>query len=118
MTIILIGMPGVGKSCMGKFLAKKLKLRHIDGDKLNFSLSNLEWVTSQENNIHARRTGLHTSDGDKAIQQIDCFGRVVCAYKSASEASRKTGINRANICGVARGNTRAKTAGGYKWKYL
>ena len=34
MTIILIGMPGVGKSCMGKFLAKKLKLRHIDGDKL------------------------------------------------------------------------------------
>ena len=27
-------MPGVGKSCMGKYLAKKLKLRHIDGDKL------------------------------------------------------------------------------------
>jgi shikimate kinase len=34
MTIILIGMPGVGKSSMGKYLAKKLKNRHIDGDKL------------------------------------------------------------------------------------
>ena len=34
MTIILIGMPGVGKSCMGKYLAKKLKMRQIDGDKL------------------------------------------------------------------------------------
>lgn len=34
MTFILIGMPGVGKSCMGKILAKKLHLKHIDGDKL------------------------------------------------------------------------------------
>ena len=34
MTFILIGMPGVGKSCMGKILAKKLRLKHIDGDKL------------------------------------------------------------------------------------
>ena len=34
MTFTLIGMPGVGKSCMGKFIAKKLHLKHIDGDKL------------------------------------------------------------------------------------
>lgn len=34
MTFTLIGMPGVGKSCMGKILAKKLHLKHIDGDKL------------------------------------------------------------------------------------
>ena len=34
MTFTLIGMPGVGKSCMGKFLAKKLHFKHIDGDKL------------------------------------------------------------------------------------
>ncbi len=34
MTFTLIGMPGVGKSCMGKTLAKKLHLKHIDGDKL------------------------------------------------------------------------------------
>lgn len=34
MTFILIGMPGVGKSCMGKILAKKLHMKHIDGDKL------------------------------------------------------------------------------------
>ena len=34
MTITLIGMPGVGKSCMGKILAKKLHMKFIDGDKL------------------------------------------------------------------------------------
>ncbi len=34
MTVTLIGMPGVGKSCMGKIIAKKLHMKHIDGDKL------------------------------------------------------------------------------------
>ena len=34
MTFTLIGMPGVGKSCMGKILAKKLHMKYIDGDKL------------------------------------------------------------------------------------
>ena len=34
MTITLIGMPAVGKSCMGKALSKKFKMRTVDGDKV------------------------------------------------------------------------------------
>ncbi len=34
MTVTLIGMPGVGKSCMGKVLARRMRLKLIDGDKL------------------------------------------------------------------------------------
>ncbi len=34
MTFTLIGMPGCGKSCMGKALATKLKMKFIDGDRL------------------------------------------------------------------------------------
>lgn len=32
MVFILIGMPGCGKSCMGRAISKKLGLRHVDSD--------------------------------------------------------------------------------------
>lgn len=36
-------------------------INHIDANKLNLLLSNLEWATIAENNAHARRLGLVTS---------------------------------------------------------
>lgn len=34
------------------------EVNHIDGDKLNNSVQNLEWCSSKENKIHARDNGL------------------------------------------------------------
>ena len=34
MTITLIGMPAVGKSYMGKSIAKKFNMKLVDGDKV------------------------------------------------------------------------------------
>lgn len=94
----------------------KPQVNHIDGDKTNNNITNLEWVTSQENIMHARQTGLHVSDGDKSVNQLK-DGIIIATYKSISEASRKTGINRGNINQCCLKHRRYKTAGGYEWEY-
>lgn len=40
---------------------EELQGNHIDGNKLNNALSNLEWCTNQENRIHALKLGLATT---------------------------------------------------------
>lgn len=39
----------------------KLEVNHIDGDKKNNKLENLEWCTSSENQKHAFKTGLQVA---------------------------------------------------------
>lgn len=40
-------------------------VNHLDGDRKNYKLENLEWCTRGENHKHAFRTGLRHQNGDK-----------------------------------------------------
>ena len=57
MTFILIGMPGAGKSSIGREAAKRLKLRHIDTDRL---IEKREGKNSMRSWRNAGRMALHT----------------------------------------------------------
>ena len=90
-------------------------INHIDGNKLNNSIDNLEWCTQSDNIKHAFNTGLKEGTG-KTVLQIDVnTHKIINIFKSAKEAERITGINHSAISGVCRGTR--KTAGNYKWKY-
>ncbi len=54
----------------------------------------------------------------KRVQQFAKSGEFIAEFISVAEASRLLGINQGDIAGVARGDSKSKTAGGYIWKYI
>lgn len=96
-------------------LEDKPQINHIDGNKLNNNINNLEWVTNKENQIHKCICGLGNNHMRK-IGQFNLDNILIKEYASIVEASINLHISKSNISGVLR-NYR-KTAGGFIWKYL
>lgn len=109
----------------------KPQINHIDGNKQNNNIDNLEWSTSNENNKHKWDIGLQKPSKkqsiitkgnnrkykSKPIDQLDLNGNYIRTWLNAHEASRQLGIDRSTISQCCRGGRRNKTAGGYKWRF-
>lgn len=104
-----------------------LVINHIDGNKQNNNVNNLEWCTQKHNIEEAWRLGLSkTSEKNrkissewckknkiKKVAQYDKEMKLIKIWNSEIEASKKTKISKTsinnNICGLS------KSAGGYIW---
>lgn len=89
------------------------QINHIDGDKKNNSVVNLEWSCSSHNQLHSRYV-LHNQTGFH-----DCPVRCVETgeeYLSTRDAWRKTGINYCHISEATNG--KRKSAGGKMWEKI
>jgi hypothetical protein len=92
----------------------KEQVNHIDGNKKNVSVSNLEWVSNKENSQHAHDNGLHPKT--KSIIQYDINMNKLNEFKSQIYASKQLNISYSSINKCCR--NKQKTAGGYIFKFL
>lgn len=93
----------------------KTLINHKDWNKLNNNLSNLEWCTYSENNIHAVNV-LHKANYNrmKWVAMMDLDWNVIKEFKSMSEAWKylwmKSNRNIRRVC-----IWELKTSYWYKW---
>lgn len=99
---------------------QEMQVNHIDGDRNNNSLSNLEWITASENVGHAFRTGLSTPKrgelngrcvlSDEQVHEI-CLK--ICEGKTECSLANEYGVSKSLIHAIKNGDCRKDISDNY-----
>lgn len=93
------------------------EVNHIDGNKSNNCVDNLEWCTRSENLVHAHRTGLNYSLKGEANPQAKLTTEKVLKVRELFATGNYMQITLADMFGISRGYIHAiihRT----KWKHI
>ena len=96
-------------------LETKHFVNHIDGNKVNNSVNNLEWLTCSENNLHSHKMGL-TNGHKRKIIQYDLEMNEIKKFDTIKEASKSLNICYSSVKAVL--YKKQNKAGNYIFKYL
>ena len=94
-------------------------VNHLDEDRSNNIVTNLEWCTVKHNNNYGtRKEKLQKISGIK-VAQYDLSGKLIKVWDSITQAAQSFGTKTtSNIGRVCKGKPGRKTYKGYIWKYV
>ena len=93
----------------------KLQVNHIDENKTNNIISNLEWLTAKENNNHGTRIERAIISNQKQVKAIDIANGEYNYYESIKDCGRKLGIDPSSITKQLK--SKLRQTGGYVFEY-
>ena len=104
----------VGKAFLDNPLNKK-EINHLDGDKRNNRVENLEWCTRSENLSHAFANGLKRPSGGLPKRRLEVV-ETGMTYDSAYECARHMNLDQCHINQCLSG--KRKTHNNYHFRYV